>query len=120
MSYTNVPQTVPWTGQQYGNESLRSLTDYVQQKLQEQPQTNWYPAILCGTPSITLTEPMSFSGNRYVVICNGQAIELPEDATLEAAQEKAEQQAHKHQSEAYILKPVRKVAPKRDVVTTDL
>ena len=46
--------------------------------------------------------------------------EMPTDATLESATEKAEALAHQHSTEAYILKPVRKVAPKRDVVTTDL
>lgn len=84
----------------------------------------WYqPGALagnCGTLTVTGISAMAYAGNRYLVVCNGQVHELPAAATLEAAQEKAEQLAHQHQSEAFILKPVRKVAPKRDVVTVDL
>lgn len=57
------------------------------------------------------------SGNKPVVICNGQVHEADD---LKKAQEKAEQLAHQSQAEAYILKPVKKVAPKREVVTTDI
>ena len=63
---------------------------------------------------------VQYSGTRFVVICNGAAHEMPVDATLEQATAKAEALAFQHSTEAYILKPVRKVAPKRDVVTTDL
>ncbi len=71
-------------------------------------------------PSTHYPGPTMYSGNRYIVICAGSITELPEGATFEAATEKAESLAHQHQSEAFVLKPVRKVAPKRDVVTTDL
>jgi hypothetical protein len=61
-------------------------------------------------------------GDRYVVICDGKAHEVNEagEAGLKQAKENAEALAHKCQSPAYILKPVLKVAPKRDVVTTEL
>lgn len=73
-----------------------------------------------GTITIPNFNQSMYNGNRLLIVCNGQVTELPEAATLDLAQSQAESLAHKHQSEAYILKPVRKVAPKRDVVTTDL
>lgn len=87
--------------------------------------SNWYQI----TPStygwssetITVTmqsgETVAYSGNKPVVICNGQAVEVKD---LDEAQAKAEQLAHQHQADAYILKPIKKVAPKREVVTTEL
>lgn len=73
-----------------------------------------------GLSTITYSHASMYSGNRFLVVCNGQITELPTNATIEQAQDKAEELAHKHQSEAFILKPIRKVAPKRDVTTTDL
>lgn len=70
--------------------------------------------------TLTYSHLSMYSGNRYLIVCNGQVTELPANATVEQAQDKAEELAHKHQSEAFILKPIRKVAPKRDVTTTDL
>lgn len=61
-----------------------------------------------------------YVGNRFLVVCDGKITELPDGATVDNAQNVAEMLAHKHQSEAFILKPIRKVAPKRDVTTTDL
>lgn len=56
-------------------------------------------------------------GSKPVVICNGQSTECKD---LTEAQSKAEELAHKHGCDAFILKPIKKVAPKRDVTTTDL
>lgn len=57
------------------------------------------------------------TGTNPVVICNGQHVECDD---LDKAQSKAEQLAHQHNTDAYILRPIKKVAPKRDTVTTDL
>jgi len=56
-------------------------------------------------------------GSKPVVICRGVAEEAKD---MDAAQALAEAKAHEHSADAYILKPVKRVAPKRDVVTTDL
>jgi hypothetical protein len=58
-----------------------------------------------------------YSGNKPIVICGGQ---IEECKDLDAAQLKAEELAHQKSADAYILKPIKRVAPKRDVVTTDL
>ena len=57
------------------------------------------------------------SGNKPVVVCGG---EVNEAKNMDDAQRMAEESAHAKGKTAYILKPVRMVAPKRDVVTTDL
>ncbi len=62
-------------------------------------------------------EVKRMEGNKPIVICGGM-IENCKD--LDEAQRKAEELAHKHGANAYILKPVKMVAPKRDVVVTDL
>ena len=46
--------------------------------------------------------------------------DIKECKDLDEAQSTAESLAHKNSTDAYILKPIKKVAPKRDVVTTDL
>jgi hypothetical protein len=56
-------------------------------------------------------------GRKPIVVCGGEAKEA---ADMDAAQALAEGLAHSKGADAYILKPVKKVAPKRDVVTTDL
>lgn len=56
-------------------------------------------------------------GTKPVVICGGVVTEVKD---MTEAQAVAESQAHSKSADAYILKPVRKVAPKRDVVSTDL
>lgn len=56
-------------------------------------------------------------GHKPIVVC-GTVIENCDD--LDKAQKRAEELAHKLGANAYILKPVRMVAPKRDVVTTEL
>lgn len=56
-------------------------------------------------------------GSKPIVVC-GTVIENADD--LDKAQRRAEELAHKLGCNAYILKPVRMVAPKRDVVTTEL
>jgi hypothetical protein len=56
-------------------------------------------------------------GKRPIVICRGVCEEAKD---MEAAQSLAEAKAHEMNADAYILKPVKRVAPKRDVVTTDL
>lgn len=57
------------------------------------------------------------TGTKPVVICGSKTIEAKD---LDDAQAIAEREAHAQGTDAYVLKPVRKVAPKRDVVTTDL
>lgn len=57
------------------------------------------------------------SGNKPVVVCGG---EVKEAKDLDEAQGIAESVAHSKSADAYVLKPVRKVSPKRDVVTTEL
>lgn len=56
-------------------------------------------------------------GTKPVVICRGSVEEAKD---MDAAQALAESKAHQMSADAYILKPIRRVAPKRDVVTTDL
>lgn len=56
-------------------------------------------------------------GSKPLVICGGNYVTCED---MEHAQRRAEELAHQHSADAYILKPVKKVAPKRDVVTTDL
>jgi hypothetical protein len=58
-----------------------------------------------------------YSGNKPIVICGG---EVNEAKDLDDAQRMAEESAHAKGKNAYILKPIKMVAPKRDVVTTDL
>jgi hypothetical protein len=58
-----------------------------------------------------------YSGNKPLVVCGG---EVKEAKDMDDAQAIAESLAHSKSADAYILKPVKKVAPKRDVVTTDL
>ncbi len=65
----------------------------------------------CPNQEATLT------GDQPLVICNGSAVACDD---LASAQTKAEELAHKHGCDAFILKPVRKVSPKRDVVSVDL
>lgn len=62
-------------------------------------------------------EKQMYSGNKPLVICGGTITEVKD---LDEAQRVAEEQAHAKSANAYILKPVKMVAPKRDVVTTDL
>ncbi len=57
------------------------------------------------------------SGTKPVVICGG---EINEAKDLDDAQRMAEESAHAKGKNAYILKPIKMIAPKRDVVTTDL
>lgn len=59
----------------------------------------------------------TLSGEKPIVICNGQHHEAKD---LVTAQAMAEKLAHQHNTDAYVLKPIKKVAPKRDVVTTEL
>ena len=56
-------------------------------------------------------------GDKPEVVCNGWSYECD---TLKEAQAKAAELAHTHSADAYILKPIRKVSPKRDVITTNL
>lgn len=62
-------------------------------------------------------EQKRMSGNKPIVVCGS---EVKEAKDMDDAQAIAESLAHKSGADAYILKPVKKVAPKRDVVTTDL
>lgn len=57
------------------------------------------------------------NGSKPLVVCGGIAEEAKD---MDDAQRIAEERAHSKTANAYILKPVRMVAPKRDVVTTDL
>lgn len=67
--------------------------------------------------TITTGANVNYSGSKPLVVCNGSVYEAKD---LEEAQSKAEQLAHQHQADAFILKPVKKVSPKREVVTTEL
>ena len=58
-----------------------------------------------------------YSGSKPLVVCGGAVTEVKD---MEEAQRVAEEQAHAKSANAYILKPVRMVSPKRDVVTTEL
>lgn len=57
------------------------------------------------------------SGDKPLVVCGSETVTCKD---LDEAQRKAEELAHKLSQNAYILKPIKMVAPKRDVVTTDL
>ncbi len=73
-------------------------------------------------PTITIgsypgvSTPMA-DGTKPVVVCGGT---LEEANDMDAAQSRAEELAHQKSATAYILKPVKKVSPKREVVTTDI
>lgn len=60
---------------------------------------------------------MIYSGNKPLVVCNGTTTEAKD---LADAQNIAERLAHQHQADVFILKPVTKVSPKREVVTTPI
>lgn len=79
---------------------------------------------ICGNYGLSAQNPFgltsqgeNMSGSKPIVICNGTSTEAKDMADAQAV---AERLAHQHQADAYILKPIKKVAPKRDVVTTDL
>jgi hypothetical protein len=56
-------------------------------------------------------------GTKPVVVCRGVVTEAKD---MDEAQRVAESEAHAKSADAYILKPVRRVAPKREVVSIDL
>lgn len=58
-----------------------------------------------------------YSGNKPLVVCGGTVTECKD---LDEAQRVAEREAHAKSTDAYILKPVKLVAPKRETVTTEL
>lgn len=62
-------------------------------------------------------QPVVITGKQYVVVCNGR-VEYEDDKGK--AQATAERLAHANQQDAFILKPVSRTAPKRDVVTTEI
>lgn len=62
-------------------------------------------------------QELSMDGSKPVVVCNGGSVEAKD---MDDAQAKAEELANKHSATAYILKPVKKVSPKREVVTSDI
>lgn len=66
---------------------------------------------------VSAQERKKMSGNKPIVVCGGEQREAKD---MDEAQQIAESLAHSKSADAYILKPVKKVAPKRDVVTTDL
>lgn len=59
-----------------------------------------------------------YSGLKPLIVCNGVVVGEAKD--MDEAQRLAEEHAHKSSANAYILKPIKMVAPKRDVVTTDI
>ena len=64
-----------------------------------------------------LRTPM-LKGNQYVVVCGPV---FPEEfKELTDAQARAEELAHANSADAYILQPIRRISPKREVVTTNL
>ncbi len=82
----------------------------------------WVGAGYQYVPTITIgsytgaSTPMA-DGTKPVVVCGGT---LEEVKDMDAAQSRAEEFAHQKSATAYILKPVKKVSPKREVVTTDI
>jgi len=56
-------------------------------------------------------------GTKPIVICCGGVTEAKD---MDEAQRIAESQAHSKSADAYILKPVKRIAPKREVVTVEL
>lgn len=60
---------------------------------------------------------MNLDGSRPFVVCGGAILDCKD---IDAAIAKAEELAYQYNAPAYVLKPVRMVAPKRDVVTTEL
>lgn len=65
----------------------------------------------------TAAYPAPVTGNGPVVVCHGTAVQCKD---MDEAQAKAESLAHSSGADVFILKPVKKVSPKRDVTTTDL
>lgn len=66
---------------------------------------------------VSAQEKKRMCGTKPIVVCGGEQREAKD---MEDAQAIAESLAHSKSADAYILKPVRKVAPKRDIVSTDL
>lgn len=61
---------------------------------------------------------MPITGSKpYIIAVNGSAYEVEDEKRALA---EAEKQAHQHQTDVYIFKAVKKVAPKRDVSVTEL
>ena len=56
-------------------------------------------------------------GRKPVVVCGGNVTEAKD---MVDAQRIAEAEAHRSSADAYILKPVRRVSPQREVVTSEL
>jgi hypothetical protein len=75
--------------------------------------------ITCSPNSGTITysqeQPVVISGKQFVVVCNGR-VEYADDKIK--AGEAAERLAHANQQDAFVLAPISRTAPKRDVVTT--
>lgn len=101
----------------YYRESITELTSGIGQGI-SQPKMGQYSQAMIAQllGSAQEKKPMP-DGSKPVVICRGVVTEAK---TMEEAQTLAESVAHQHSADAYILKPVKRVAPKRDVVTTDL
>lgn len=91
---------------------------------------------ICSTSCITVPVPSQYTGlqnylqqvtprkakvrvdgRKPVVVCNNVVTEAKD---MEDAQRIAESEAHSKGMDAYILKPAKRIAPKREVVTTDL
>lgn len=72
-------------------------------------------------PPETKKRRTKMNGSKIIVIVNNGDYGYPSEFdTMEAAQTAAEGLAHKSQADVYILRPVKKISPKRDVVTVDL
>lgn len=103
-------------GTDYGSYLSNSANFYGQPgQFQGQQLQAFQGALQCA--QFQENQQMVFSGDKPVVICGGVAKEAK---GLVEAQAFAESMAHAQNADAYILKPVKKVSPKRDVVTTDL
>lgn len=82
------------------------------------PANQLYSNNYLGSSTFTIPKAApTMDGTKYTVIC---ASDYAQFDTIEQAQAKAEALAHQKSADAYILKPIKKVSPKRDVVTTDL
>jgi hypothetical protein len=90
------------------------LTDY-RKHYQNETIVDWLDGMNATVAAVS--GGVKMDGNKPIVVCGGEAREAKD---MEAAQSLAESLAHSKSADAYILKPVRRVAPKRDVVTTEL
>lgn len=96
-----------WYSQFYSNNSNYAFDQNSQNALRQMQQMGY------NQPK----EVIRMDGRKPLVVCNGV---VQEADTMDLAVKLAEELAHQKNTNAFVLKPVKQVAPKRDVVTTDL